>query len=224
MFSIATMARDTGSRTFIADNPQQVLFGLTFGHEVLVTRGRIRRRAAAVRQLIESGKAGAYFGAPYVWMEMIEQAGNRSRLPSSLRGVPRGAPVTPEFPRTAIVAPPRHGHRHLWNDEPAGRARPPTEDRLVGGRLPLVMGTDVSVEIRDHRPGLFSGYIGQPDRADEGFPTGDLGRIIDQNGEADRPLGRSATRAGSTSTRRRWRTGFGRSPTMRGGASCARPP
>jgi acyl-coenzyme A synthetase/AMP-(fatty) acid ligase len=88
--SLANIERLAGGagRVMLADTPQQVLYGLVLGMEVVVTRGRMQRRAAMVRQMFETGKADAYFGSPYLWMEMMEQAGpDRRRLPASLKTV-----------------------------------------------------------------------------------------------------------------------------------------
>lgn len=203
--NIATLARDTlgrplvndpsggGNRTMLADTPQQVLYGLVLGQEVIVTRGRVKRRAAMVRDLVESGRTGAYFGSPFLWMEMMEQAGaNRSRLPASLEVVfLGGAPVTPEFlktlkewlhPSTKVTA--------IYGLTEAGPVAYATAEEKIAwdgegdfvGRLMEGIEAEVSDtgEIVIRGPSLFVGYIGQPERApDEGFATGDLGRVLD---------------------------------------------
>jgi acyl-CoA synthetase (AMP-forming)/AMP-acid ligase II len=195
MASIATFARDAGGRTLIADNPQHLLYGLMFGYEVLVTRGRLQRRAAMVRQMIDAG-AGAHFGAPYLWLEMMEQAGpNPPTLPASLRAVfLGGAPVTAEFisrlqswlhPETKVIA--------LYGATEAGPVAWTTAAEKLGwqgeGDFVGRIAPDKRVEIADSGEvivrgrGLFTGYVGQPALGpDEGFATGDIGRVVDVAG------------------------------------------
>ena len=195
--NIEALAADTGAETLLADNPQQVLFGLVTGKEVLVTGGRIKRRAATVRKLIETGVAHAYFGSPFVWMEMMEQAGSsRPRLPASLRSVfLGGAPVTPEFLRTlrdwlspdtkvkviyglteaGPVAEASDHEKLAWDGDGdlLGRVMPGTEARI-----------DENEEILLTGPTLFNGYIGQEELPEGGaFATGDLGRVDNRDGE-----------------------------------------
>jgi acyl-CoA synthetase (AMP-forming)/AMP-acid ligase II len=195
MASIATFAREAGGRSLIADNPQHLLYGLMFGYEVLVTRGRLQRRAAMVRRMIDEG-AGAHFGAPYLWLEMMEQAGpNPPTLPATLKAVfLGGAPVTVEFiarlktwlhPETKIIA--------LYGATEVGPVAWTTAEEKLGWRgegdyvgrvLP-----DKRVEITESGEvivkgqGLFTGYVGHPPLgADEGFATGDIGRLADVGG------------------------------------------
>lgn len=187
---------DGKPRTMLADTPQQVLYGLVLGQEVLVTRGRMQRRAAMVRDLVESGKTGTYFGSPFLWMEMMEQAGTqRTRLPDTLEAVfLGGAPVTPEFlttlkgwlhPTTKVTA--------IYGLTEAGPVAHATAEEKIGwtGEGDFIghpmEGIDATIteqgEIVIKGPSLFVGYIGQPERdPNEGFATGDLGRMVDMNG------------------------------------------
>jgi acyl-CoA synthetase (AMP-forming)/AMP-acid ligase II len=195
--NVETLAAHTGTGTLIADNPQQVLFGLVMGKEVLVTRGRMQRRAEMVRQLIERGEANTYFGSPFVWMEMMEQTGaSRQRLPPSFGSVfLGGAPVTQEFlvalrdwlhPDTTVtiiyglteagpVASASDREKIAWNGEGdlLGRVMPGSTAQI-----------DDNGEIQLVSPALFNGYIGQ-EELPEGSPfaTGDLGRLVEQDGE-----------------------------------------
>lgn len=206
--NIAGIARKFDINTFLADTPQQVLYGLNLGKEVYVTKGRTRRRAAYVRSLIEQGRIDAYFGSPFLWMEMLEQAGaDRERLPSSLKAVLLGgAPVTPEFITTlgewldasttvlAIyglteagpVAIASADEKIAWNQRGdfVGQLTPGTTAEADGGGVG---------EIIIHSDALFTGYLGQSERpANEGLRTGDLGRIVQtENGEALVLLGRA---------------------------------
>ena len=195
--NIEALAADTGADTLIADNPQQVLFGLVTGKEVLVTRGRIQRRATMVRQLIERGEAHAYFGSPFVWKEMMDQAGSaRLRLPQSLKAVfLGGAPVTQEFlsalrewlaPETKVTV--------IYGLTEAGPVAYSSDQEKIawdgeGDLLGRVMDrTTATIDEKDEihltGPTLFNGYIGQEELPEGGaFATGDLGRIVGQNGE-----------------------------------------
>ena len=196
--NIEALAAATDTHSMLADTPQQVLYGLILGKEVVVTRGRIQRRAAMVRQLIESGSADAYFGSPFLWMEMMEQAGeDRERLPASLKAVfLGGAPVTPEFlktlkgwlaPETRITG--------IYGLTEAGPVAVASADEKISwdgegdllGRL--IPGTQAEIteqgEIAVTGDALFSGYIGQEEhRPGDPYTTGDLGKIIDRNGES----------------------------------------
>jgi len=181
----------------LADTPQQVLYGLVLGMEVLVSRGRMQRRAAMVRELFETGKADAYFGSPFLWMEMMEQAGpERSRLPDSLKTVfLGGAPVTPEFLRTlrGWLDPSTKVTTIYGLTEAGPVATASDEEKMLWdgdgdllGRLSPAMTASISEtgEISISGLGLFSGYIGQPEFAPgESFATGDLGRLIDRGGK-----------------------------------------
>jgi len=189
--NIGGIAHGSQTKTYVADNPQQVVFGLVFGNEILVARGPMRKRAARILALLREGRAGAYFGAPYVWMEMMEQAGaDRARLSNALRAVYLGgAPVTPEFlrrlrdwlhPDTRIVL--------IYGMTEAGPvATVPAEEKLawsgdgdlVGRVIPGIQVTRKdSGELVVSGEALFTGYVGGAERApDEGFDTGDLGDI-----------------------------------------------
>ncbi len=194
--NIAALADGAGT-AMLADTPQQVLYGLVLGMEVYVTRGRMQRRASMVRELFETGKADAYFGSPYLWMEMMEQAGpNRARLPASLKTVfLGGAPVTPEFlktlsdwlaPSTKVIS--------VYGLTEAGPVATATGAEKIawdgGGDLlgRIMPGTEATIaetgEISISGPSLFSGYVGQEAfEPRDRFATGDLGKIVDHKGE-----------------------------------------
>lgn len=194
--NIQTLASETDSTAMLADTPQQVLYGLVLGKEVLVTRGRMQRRAAMVRELFETGKADAYFGSPYLWMEMMEQAGpNRSRLPGSLKSVfLGGAPVTPEFLKTLRewLAPETKVTAIYGLTEAGPVATASDADKIawdgpgdllgrVADGMEAAIGEDGEISVSG--PGMFSGYIGQPELPyGAPFATGDLGRIVDYEG------------------------------------------
>jgi acyl-CoA synthetase (AMP-forming)/AMP-acid ligase II len=195
--NIEALAADTDSSAMLADTPQQVLYGLVLGKEVVVTRGRMQRRAAMVLDFINRGVADAYFGSPFLWMEMMELAGpNRAPLPASLKAVfLGGAPVTPEFLKTlrAWLAPTTKVTTIYGLTEAGPVATASDAEKIAWdgdgdllGRLAPGMTTRIADngEIMVASPGLFTGYIGQPELGeDEAFATGDLGRIVERDGE-----------------------------------------
>lgn len=195
--NIAVLARGSGAEALIADTPMQVLFGLALGKKVLATRGRTSRRAALVRELIDAGEADSYFGSPYVWMEMMEQAGAaRTRLTSGLKAVfLGGAPVTREFLKTlrGWLAP-ETKVAIIYGMTEAGPVTYASDAEKIawegdGDFLGHVMpGTKATIdgkgEIHLSGPTLFSGYIGQDEfKEGERFATGDLGRLANRDGE-----------------------------------------
>ena len=184
--------------TFLADTPQQVLYGLQLGRTVYVTKGRTRRRAAYVMEQIRRERIDAYFGSPFLWMEMMARWRERGeRLPQSLRAVLLGgAPVTRGFlrelqtwlhPETRVIA--------IYGLTEAGPVCvAPAEEKIawekggdyVGRPLPGVRlridptpAGDGVGEVIVHSNALYTGYMDQPERAtDEGLRTGDLGKLV----------------------------------------------
>lgn len=200
--NIGGIAGRISMKTFLADTPQQVLYGLQLGATVYVTRGRTQRRAAYVIKLLRQGAIDAYFGSPFLWVEMMAQAGADSPpLGRELKAVwLGGAPVTKEFlkslkqwlhPDTRIEA--IYGltesgplcvafgeDKMAWNGE----------GDFVGAALP---GVELSIERRRSEaepgevvvrsPSLYTGYLGEPERGeDEGLHTGDLGKLVEWEG------------------------------------------
>lgn len=196
--NIRNVLADYHVERFLADTPQQVLYALRLGRSAFTTKGRKRKRAASVLRLVRSGQIDAYFGSPYVWVEMMSMQGpNPERLPPSLRTVLLGsAPVTQEFlgslrdwvhPDTRILV--------LYGLTEVGPVSVlAAEDKiawtgqgdLVGTPLP---GIDVRIdnpvdesgtgEVVLRSPSMYSGYMGEPDAS--GTPelrTGDLGRLV----------------------------------------------
>ena len=186
---------------FLADTPQQVLYALRLGKTAFITKGRKQKRARHVLSLVRAEKIDAYFGSPYVWMEMMAQAGeNCGRLPPSLKTVLLGgAPVTADFlrvlrewlaPGTDVLV--------LYGMTEAGPVcAVRAADKLAfAGTGDLVgeplAGVTVSIadpdtqgvgEVVVNSPSLYSGYLGQPERtADDGLHTGDIGRYTAVDG------------------------------------------
>ena len=187
--------------TFLADTPQQVLYGLQLGRTVYVTKGRTRRRAAYVMEQIRRERIDAYFGSPFLWMEMMARWRERGeRLPQSLRAVLLGgAPVTRGFlrelqtwlhPDTRVLA--SYGlteagpvcvataeDKIAWNQGGDYVGRPLSGVRLQIDSTPAGDGVG---EVIVHSNALYTGYMDQPERgADAGLRTGDLGRLINDD-------------------------------------------
>ena len=201
--NIRSVIDDVPVDRFLADTPQQVLYALRLGRSAFTTRGRRERRARHVLRLIQRGDIDAYFGSPYIWVEMMAQSGSsRSRLPASLRTVLLGsAPVTPTFLRSLMDwLHPDTRVRVLYGLTEVGpvcavrgedKASWTGQGDLVGVPLP---GIELGIEARDgdadvgevvvRAPSLFSGYLGQPpvDPA-HGLHTGDLGRLVRAEGQ-----------------------------------------
>ncbi|MHC4790542.1 MAG: AMP-binding protein [Planctomycetota bacterium] len=184
---------------FLADTPQQMLYALCLGRSVFVTRGKKRRRAKHVLKLVLKGQVDAYFGAPYIWMEMLAlDKGRTSRLPATLKTVLLGsAPVTREF--LCSLSAWLHPTTHILSIYGLTEAGPVcvvdcekklkfegTGD-LVG--LPLE-NVKISIdnqaspngigEVLVHSPSLYGGYLNQPPRKKNQYlRTGDLGCMIE---------------------------------------------
>jgi acyl-CoA synthetase (AMP-forming)/AMP-acid ligase II len=195
--NIATVLTGLTFENFLADTPQQVLYALRLGKTAYSTKGRKHKRATYVRQLIATGRIDAYFGSPYIWMEMMAQTGpNRQMLPASLQTVLLGsAPVTPDFleqlrrwldPSTKIMI--------LYGLTEVGPVCSIRAEEKIAYRGPGdLVGrplANVTIEIRDpdpssragevvvKSPSLASGYLGEAARsAEDGLQTGDLGRL-----------------------------------------------
>jgi acyl-CoA synthetase (AMP-forming)/AMP-acid ligase II len=201
--NISHAVHDLPIHHFLADTPQQVLYALMLGKTAYVTKGRAAKRAETVLKLIRSKKVDAYFGSPYIWMEIAHKyRGKLPQLPDTLQSVMLGgAPVTREFlkmlrdwlpEKTRIVV--------IYGMTEAGPVCSVTareklafdgEGDLVGRPLgemtvETIAGKDTgdAGEVIVKGPSLFSGYLEDTPRGkDEGFAAGDLGRIVTVNGE-----------------------------------------
>jgi len=199
---ISSVLEGLSFERFLADTPQQVLYALRLGRTAYITQGRKKRRAMNILRWIRQGSIDAYFGSPYVWMEMMDACGRgRERLPESLGTVLLGgAPVTRDFlARLLDWLPAGTAVKLLYGMTEAGpvcavRAQDKLAYRgagdLVGSPIPAVRleleprppDADIG-EVVVHSPSLYTGYLGQPGRGpDEGLRTGDLGRLVDAGG------------------------------------------
>ena len=187
---------------FLADTPQQVLYALRLGKTAYITKGRKNKRARNILQWIRQGTIDAYFGSPYVWMEMMARCGpDRERLPASLKTVLLGgAPVTRDFLEMLLDwLPQETSVMVLYGMTEAGpvcavRAEDKLayrgEGDLVGSPLSQVRLEIDSVEAETgigevvvHSPSLYTGYLGQPERGpEEGLRTGDFGKLVTVGG------------------------------------------
>ena len=202
---IASVVSDVPISSFLADTPQQVLYALRLGKTAWITKGRTQKRARYAGGLIAEGRVDAYFGSPYVWVEMMRMGKARGRprtLPDTLRIVLLGAaPVTVDFlatlggrlhPSTRMLV--IYGLTEVGpvsavsgKDKLAWKG----DGDLVGEPFPAV---DVRIDGADRddgigevvirSPSLYTGYLGTPDRkTDEGLRTGDLGRLVEVKGK-----------------------------------------
>ena len=195
---ISSVLEGLSFERFLADTPQQVLYALRLGKTAYITKGRKKKRARNILQWIRQGTIDAYFGSPYVWMEMMARCGpRRERLPVSLKTVLLGgAPVTRDFLEMLLDwLPQGTSVKLLYGMTEAGpvcavRAQDKLsysgEGDLVGSPLPQVRleidrkGGDTEIgEVVVHSPSLYTGYLGQPERGpEEGLCTGDFGKLV----------------------------------------------
>lgn len=200
---VSSIIEEIQIETFLADTPPQVLYALLHGFTIYITKGLKGKRARYVLELIRRGVINAYFGSPFIWIEMMELEGaTREKLPDTLKAVLLGsAPVTSDFlslllgwlekdTRTVII----YGMTEVGpictvNAESKFSFK--GEGDLVGEPI-----ENVHVEIKNnglesgiseiivHSPSLYSGYLGQPERSkDQGLNTGDLGRFVTVDGK-----------------------------------------
>src|SRR5690606_11560870 len=69
---------------FLADTPQQVLYALRLGKTAVTITGRREQRVRNVLRAIVRGTADAYFGSPWIWVEMLrelDRRGESRRIP-----------------------------------------------------------------------------------------------------------------------------------------------
>ncbi len=184
-----------GVERFVVDTLPQALYVLYLGAEAHLAHGKGKRRARRVLSLLREGHIQAYFGAPYLWQEMM-RVGGTDRLPPTLKSVLLGsAPVRPRFlrqlrgfldPSTTVTS--------LYGMTEAGPVCIASlEDKLGwtgGGDLVgrPVDGTTVTIdapdgevgEVRLAGPSVSPGYLGQPPRGPaDPLHTGDLGILVD---------------------------------------------
>ncbi len=192
--NIQTVVTDVGVERFLADTPQQVLYALRLGRTAFTTKGRKRKRAKLVHRLVTQGRVDAYFGSPYIWVEMMAMTGpGRSRLPRTLKTVLLGsAPVTADFlqqlrkwlhPDTRVLSiyglteagPVCVGHVHeklAWSGEgdlvgsplPGVRVEIDAPEGASTEEVPKEAPNEVVGEVVVHSPALYAGYLEQPPR------------------------------------------------------------
>ena len=179
-------------RSFVADQPQQVMYGLAHNKTVYVAPVRSERHSQVVADLLFCQGVDAYFGSPTRWTRILD-----TDLLSSSHTSPRavllgGATVTPtilsrlcgELPETTSirciygmteVGPVSHcdGREKLARDQGSGD--------FVGELFPNV---DASIsadgELSVSTPARFSGYLHADDGCQtEPFLTGDQAHLVD---------------------------------------------
>jgi acyl-CoA synthetase (AMP-forming)/AMP-acid ligase II len=181
-----------GFERLVVDTLPQALYGIYLGLEAHLAHGRGHRRADRVEALLRSGRAQGYFGAPYLWREIMRRS-TAGPLPDTVRCVVLGsAPVRPRFlqalqgflsPSTQVTS--------LYGMTEAGPiCYASLEEKLawtgagdlVGRPVPGVVltidGPEGEVgEVLLDGPSVTPGYLGQPPRA-EPLRTGDLGQLV----------------------------------------------
>ncbi len=193
--SIRSVLDLAASDRLVVDTLPQALYAIYLGLTAHIASGAGPKRAAHVLSLMRSGAVQVYFGAPYLWQEMMRLA-DAERMPSSLRMVLLGsAPVTPRFlqqlrsflaPQTEVVS--------LYGMTEAGPVCiSSAKEKLAWSREGDLVGRPVPgmrVDI-DAAPGelgevllwgdsVCAGYLNEPPRpAGEPLRTGDLGRLIE---------------------------------------------
>jgi acyl-CoA synthetase (AMP-forming)/AMP-acid ligase II len=187
---------------FVADTPQQILYGLYMGVGVWVPNGRGDKRASGIAQCLARGDVEMYFGPPSTWIRILALAqrdgiliSNKLRL-VMLGGAPvsnklldqleRWLPADTEvrvlygLTEVGPVCSCTSAYRRHWQGE----------DNLVGVALPNIQmtianpGQDGVGELQIRGPSVFSGYVGH--EASGGvLKTGDLARLVEYEGETN---------------------------------------
>ena len=193
--AISRVAAGESFASFLADTPQQMLYALRLGKAVHLTPGRKDLRARFAFERFAAGTVDAYFGAPWIWQEMMAAAPPGARLPASLRAVfLGGAPVSRPFLERlrAFLAPSTRAVVLYGLTEAGPVAAVDAADKLAwAGEGDLVGraldGVTVTVDAPDaagvgevlvRSPSLFAGYLGEPPRSPAApLRTGDLGSV-----------------------------------------------
>ena len=201
--NITNLVTPKGSAGFLADNPLQAFYALYAGKTVFLPKQKNKSRFLYER--IMDGSVDTYFSSPYLWKEIIDICKSRqTTLPSSMRTILLGAsPVSKEFlaelsawvhDSTEIIC--IYGlteagpvctisarDKLAWKGDGDLVGRP-----LRGYEIKIDQssssGSDVG-EVIIHGEPMFPGYLNEAPRIkSEGFKTGDLGRLVQFEGEA----------------------------------------
>lgn len=197
--SIGELLEGRQIESFVADTPQQILYGLYLGVGVWVPRRQGRKRARCIAHCLVRGDAQMYFGPPSAWVDILAVA-REEKLPAPGRlqqVMLGGAPVSNQIlrrladwllPETRVkilyglteagpvcVCP--ANTRLTWQGEGSLVGRPL---RHIGLTLAAVNHDGVG-ELEVTGPSLFSGYLGEAPAADV-LKTGDLARFVELDG------------------------------------------
>ena len=183
-----------GFERLVVDTLPQALYAIYLGVEAHLAHGRGRRRAERVEALLRSGRAQGYFGAPYLWREIMRRS-TAGPLPDTVRCVVLGsAPVRPRFlqalqgflaPSTQVTS--LYGmteagpiclaslaEKLAWTGPGDLVGRP-----VPGATLTIDAPEGEVGEVLLDGPSVTPGYLGQPPRAPgEPLRTGDLGQLV----------------------------------------------
>lgn len=197
--SISDLVAGHTINCFIADTPQQILYGLFLGVGVWVPRGRGSKRARSIIRCLSSGEADMYFGPPSAWKEIMAQV-KRDNLPPPQKlslVMLGGAPVSNVLlsqlshwlPATTEV-------RVLYGLSEVGSVSSCTASSrlhwespgdLMGAPLPTLQlainapGGDGVGELVVSGPSVYSGYLGRGPSNGRLY-TGDLARLVEFEG------------------------------------------
>ncbi len=197
--SIEKITQRYAISTFVADTPQQILYGLYLGVGVWVPAGRDSRRASRIARCLVSGEAQMFFGPPSVWVRILQLVRDRDLpAPTGLRLVMLGgAPVTntllqqltawlsPETEITILYGLTEIGP--VCTCSAQSRLEWDGPGNLVGSPLPHVTtqlrnpDSNGVGELLVSGPSAFTGYLGEP--PGEGtVRTGDLATFVSLRG------------------------------------------
>jgi acyl-CoA synthetase (AMP-forming)/AMP-acid ligase II len=198
--SINTLMGSLAIECFIADTPQQILYGLYLGIAVWIPSGRGDKRAKRIYQCLVDGQADMFFGPPSTWSRILDLA-QRDDLaaPRRLRLVMLGgAPVSnqilkrledwlPDTTKILVL----YGLTEVGpvcSCDAATRRQWRGQGSLVGSALPKIQ---ISIahpdaagvgELVVRGPSVFSGYLGC--ESSHGIlNTGDLARLVEFDGD-----------------------------------------
>jgi acyl-CoA synthetase (AMP-forming)/AMP-acid ligase II len=199
--NISSLIDGETGKTFVADTPQQMLYALRLGWPVHLSRGRKEKRARHLLSLLTRETVDAYFSSPFVWSALMDLTGDRRPWAGAnpRRVLLGSAPVTPAFLRRlrAYLDPATRIQIVYGLTECGPACALSAEEKLafaepgdvVGAPLPGIELTIVGArpdgvgEVVIRAPSLFTGYLGESDRAPgDGLATGDLGRIATVGG------------------------------------------
>jgi acyl-CoA synthetase (AMP-forming)/AMP-acid ligase II len=187
-------------KNYVADTPQQILYGLYLGIGVWIPGGRGKRRAEGIAKCLSRGGAQMFFGPPFIWNQLLDRAAHHALpAPANLRLVLLGgAPVSDALlTRLQSWLAASTEVRVLYGLTEIGPVCSCTAEsrlcwtgqgNLVGAAMPGVQmtivdpGPDGTGELELRGPSVYSGYVGQGSSGGV-LRTGDLARVVEYAGD-----------------------------------------